>query len=95
MQSKACFQTETIFDRSSSGSDMANVEAKREISSAESEESSREAKRAKGDNKNGEETGNEPEWKNILSTFTTSSVLSDSAREKIMFLHGKVFFSLI
>ncbi|XP_005813286.1 m7GpppX diphosphatase [Xiphophorus maculatus] len=69
---------------------MATVAAKREISSAESEESSREAKRAKGDDKNGEETGNEPEWKNILSTFTTSSVLSDSAREKIMFLHGKI-----
>uniref|UniRef100_A0A3B3V8Q8 m7GpppX diphosphatase n=1 Tax=Poecilia latipinna TaxID=48699 RepID=A0A3B3V8Q8_9TELE len=69
---------------------MANVAAKREISSAEGEELSREAKRAKGDDKNGEESGNEPEWENILSTFTTTSVLSDSAREKIMFLHGKM-----
>ncbi|KAM4732257.1 m7GpppX diphosphatase [Anableps anableps] len=69
---------------------MANVAAKREISSAESEGLSREAKRAKGDDKNGEEGGNESEWENVLSTFTTSSVLSDSAREKIMFVHGKI-----
>ncbi|XP_038162192.1 m7GpppX diphosphatase [Cyprinodon tularosa] len=69
---------------------MANVSTKREISSAESDELSREVKRVKSDDKNGEEEGNEPEWENVLSAFTTSSVLSDSAREKIMFVHGKI-----
>ncbi|MEQ2171650.1 hypothetical protein GOODEAATRI_013044 [Goodea atripinnis] len=69
---------------------MATVAAKREISSAENDELSREAKRAKADDKNGEEGGNESEWENVLSTFTASSVLSDSAREKIMFVHGKI-----
>ncbi|XP_015244621.1 PREDICTED: m7GpppX diphosphatase [Cyprinodon variegatus] len=69
---------------------MANVSTKREISSAGSDELSREVKRVKSDDKNGEEDGNEPEWENVLSAFTTSSVLSDSAREKIMFVHGKI-----
>ncbi|MED6264379.1 hypothetical protein CHARACLAT_014335 [Characodon lateralis] len=69
---------------------MATVAAKREISSAENDELSREAKRPKADDKNGGEGGNESEWENVLSTFTTCSVLSDSAREKIMFVHGKI-----
>uniref|UniRef100_A0A3Q2R3L5 m7GpppX diphosphatase n=1 Tax=Fundulus heteroclitus TaxID=8078 RepID=A0A3Q2R3L5_FUNHE len=69
---------------------MADVATKRELSSAETEAASREAKRAKVDDKNGEEGGDEAEWENVLSTFTASRVLSDSAREKIMFLHGKI-----
>ncbi|XP_012720154.2 m7GpppX diphosphatase [Fundulus heteroclitus] len=69
---------------------MADVATKRELSSAETEAASREAKRAKADDKNGEEGGDEAEWENVLSTFTASRVLSDSAREKIMFLHGKI-----
>lgn len=94
VRSEPFYQTERIFDRGSSRSDMAHVAAKRDISSAESEALSHDAKRAKPDDKDGEEGEKESEWENVLSTFTTSSVLSDSAREKIMFVHGKVLLSL-
>ncbi|KAM9356631.1 m7GpppX diphosphatase [Symphorus nematophorus] len=68
---------------------MADAAAKREADSAASEELSQKAKRAKADNENGEgEVGKESE--NILCEFKTSNVLSDSAREKNIFIHGKL-----
>ncbi|XP_037317324.1 m7GpppX diphosphatase [Pungitius pungitius] len=70
---------------------MADTESKREIHAVGTEESPQKAKRAKADNENGgEEIGNDPESENILSEFKTSSVLSDSAREKNIFIHGKL-----
>ncbi len=68
---------------------MADYAAKRETVGAGTDELSQNVKRAKVDNENGGgENGKESE--NILCGFKTSTVLSDSAREKIMFVHGKV-----
>lgn len=47
-------------------------------------------KKAKADDENVEAGGKESE--NILSGFHISNVLSDSAREKIIFVHGQVYF---
>ena len=58
--------------------------------STESDERSQNLKRARADDENGGEDGKESQ--SILSGFKTPSVLSDSAREKIIFIHGKVFF---
>ncbi|KAM4555227.1 m7GpppX diphosphatase [Odontesthes bonariensis] len=69
---------------------MANAAAKREAISAESDTFSQEAKRAKTDHEKGQEDGKESQCENILAGFKTSSVLSDSAREKIMFIHGEI-----
>lgn len=60
--------------------------AEREVANTDRNESV-EIKRRKTDR--GDED-NEPECENILSGFQTSSVLSESAREKIMFISGKV-----
>ncbi|XP_054453942.1 m7GpppX diphosphatase [Anoplopoma fimbria] len=55
------------------------------------DESTQRVKRAKADNENGGGEGaKDPECENVLSEFKTSTVLSDSAREKTMFLHGKL-----
>lgn len=68
---------------------MADNAAKRETDSAGTDELSQGVKKAKVDHENGGgEDGKESE--NILSKFKTSSVLSDSAREKNIFVHGKV-----
>lgn len=68
---------------------MADTAAKRQSDSAGTDESSQKAKRAKADSENGRgEAGKESE--NILCGFKTSNVLSDSAREKNMFIRGKV-----
>lgn len=57
----------------------------------ETDELYQKAKRAKSDNENGGgEVGKEIECGNILSEFKTTKVLSDSAREKNIFIHGKV-----
>ncbi|XP_041845249.1 m7GpppX diphosphatase [Melanotaenia boesemani] len=69
---------------------MATTEAKREAVAAESDEFSHEVKRAKTDQEKGREDGKESQSENILAGFKTSKVLSDSAREKIMFIHGKI-----
>lgn len=61
--------------------------AKREVSNTGRNEESEEIKRLKSDRKDKED---EPECENILSGFQTSNVLSDSAREKTIFIHGKV-----
>ncbi|KAM9741687.1 m7GpppX diphosphatase [Menidia menidia] len=68
---------------------MANAATKREAICAESG-ISLEAKRAKNDHEKGPEDGKESPSETILDGFKTSSVLSDSAREKIMFIHGKI-----
>lgn len=60
------------------------VAAKRETDGDGSDELTQKAKRVKGDSENG--GGGE----NVLSGFKTSSVLSDSAREKNIFIRGKV-----
>ena len=57
----------------------------------EGDELGQKVKKQKGDPEadpsgNGEECGEE----NILSGFKTTAVLKDSAREKTIFLHGKV-----
>ncbi|XP_035524600.1 m7GpppX diphosphatase [Morone saxatilis] len=68
---------------------MADTTTKREADSVGSDEVSQKAKRAKSDSENGRgEVGKEPE--NILCGFKTSDVLSDSAREKTIFIRGKL-----
>ena len=72
---------------------MADNADKREADSVGNEELSQKAKKAKTDSKNGGgEAANEPESGNVLSEFKTSKVLSDSAREKNIFIHGKVTY---
>ncbi|XP_059202194.1 m7GpppX diphosphatase [Centropristis striata] len=68
---------------------MADTAAKREADSVGTEDLSQKAKRAKADSENGGGE-KEPESKNILSDFKTSSILSESAREKNIFIHGKL-----
>ncbi|XP_056456460.1 m7GpppX diphosphatase [Gadus chalcogrammus] len=72
----------------SPGVNMGDAPLKREN---ESDELGQKAKKQKGDPEadpsgNGEECGEE----NILSGFKTTAVLKDSAREKTIFLHGKL-----
>ncbi len=68
---------------------MADTAAKRESDGAGADELSQKVKRAKAESENGRgEVGEESE--NILCGFKTSSVLSDSAREKNIFIRGKV-----
>lgn len=69
---------------------MADTGSKREADSAGSDELSQRVKRVKTDSENGAGDVKERESENILSEFTTTSVLSDSAREKNIFIHGKV-----
>ncbi|KAG8004254.1 m7GpppX diphosphatase [Nibea albiflora] len=71
---------------------MADTAVKREADSVEPDELSQRAeKKARGDSENGGgggEAGKEPE--NVLCGFKTSNVLNDSAREKTMFIRGKL-----
>ncbi|XP_034546585.1 m7GpppX diphosphatase [Notolabrus celidotus] len=71
---------------------MADYTAKRETGDgAESEPVSHRVKRTKADDGAGrKDAGKEPECTNILQGFKTSRVLSDSAREKNIFIHGKL-----
>lgn len=65
---------------------MADTSAKRLLDSDETGEPAPDVKKGKTDNEN----GNESVQENVLSGFKSSSVLSDSAREKNIFIHGKV-----
>ncbi|XP_017278595.1 m7GpppX diphosphatase [Kryptolebias marmoratus] len=69
---------------------MANAAAKREIPTAENKDVPGDAKRVKTDRTDGRDEEEEPECENVLCGFQTSSVLSDSAREKLLFVHGKI-----
>ncbi|KAF3693578.1 m7GpppX diphosphatase [Channa argus] len=70
---------------------MAQSEMKRAIDSSETDVFSQNTKRAKADNENGRgEAVKESERENTLSGFLTTAVLSDSAREKTIFIHGKL-----
>lgn len=70
---------------------MADTAAKREADGVGSDELLQRVKRAKSDDENGRgEVGEESESENVLCGFKTSNVLSDSAREKNIFIHGKV-----
>ncbi|XP_077588828.1 m7GpppX diphosphatase [Stigmatopora nigra] len=66
---------------------MADVSTKRENNGAVSNELSPKTKKTKTDHENDRgENGN----KSVLSGFQTITVLSDSAREKTIFVHGKL-----
>uniref|UniRef100_UPI0037E906CE m7GpppX diphosphatase n=1 Tax=Semicossyphus pulcher TaxID=241346 RepID=UPI0037E906CE len=70
---------------------MADSAAKREIDRAEPENISLRVKRSKANDYNGRgEVERESESENILYGFKTSKVLSDSAREKNIFVHGQL-----
>ena len=58
----------------------------------EGDELGQKAKKQKGDPEAEDPSGNGEEYgeENILSAFKTTAVLKDSAREKTIFLHGKV-----
>ncbi|CAK6969330.1 m7GpppX diphosphatase [Scomber scombrus] len=69
---------------------MADTTAKREPATVETDELTQKVKRAKTDSENGRgEVGDEFET-DVLSGFQTSAVLSDSAREKTIFIRGKL-----
>ncbi|XP_030595475.1 m7GpppX diphosphatase [Archocentrus centrarchus] len=63
---------------------------KRQLGGAVTAESEPEAKRTKTESENRREDGEDFDREHVLSGFKTSSVLSDSAREKSIFIHGKV-----
>ncbi|XP_022069700.2 m7GpppX diphosphatase [Acanthochromis polyacanthus] len=65
---------------------MADSAAKRQTDSGP-DDLNVEVKKLKPDHENGRQ---EAESENILSAFKTSAVLNDSAREKTIFIHGKV-----
>lgn len=66
--------------------------AKREMDFSETDKLTQKTKKTKADNENGRgEDEREAEPGNVLSGFQTTAVLSDSAREKNIFIHGKVF----
>lgn len=71
---------------------MANAAAKRENLTIDNENASVEAKRVKADDEDEGKDEKVSDSEDILSRFKTSSVLNDSAREKIAFIHGKVVF---
>lgn len=68
---------------------MADCSAERE---SETDELSQQVKRAKTESENGREAEREFDCRHVLTGFKTSSVLNDSAREKVIFVHGKVLF---
>ncbi|XP_053179915.1 m7GpppX diphosphatase [Scomber japonicus] len=69
---------------------MADTTAKREPDTVETDELTQKVKRAKTDSKNGRgEVGDEFET-DVLSGFQSSAVLSDSGREKTIFIRGKL-----
>ncbi|XP_068423169.1 m7GpppX diphosphatase [Clinocottus analis] len=64
---------------------------KRRTDSVGSDKLSQIAKKAKTDNENGDgAVTKDPESENILSEFKMTTVLRDSAREKTVFVHGKL-----
>ncbi|XP_061582392.1 m7GpppX diphosphatase [Cololabis saira] len=67
---------------------MASSAAKHVDARNETQDKSPGLKRPRADDGNRGDDGKETE--NILSGFKTSNVLSDSAREKIIFIHGKI-----
>lgn len=70
---------------------MADRAAKREADSVGTDEALQKVKSAKYDNENGEgEVGKDSASDKILCGFKTSNILRDSAREKNIFIHGKV-----
>lgn len=71
---------------------MADTVAKRQIGGDEINEISPKVKRVKADNEsnNGRGGHTEESEENVLRSFETSVVLSDSAREKNIFIHGKL-----
>lgn len=68
---------------------MTDIAAKRDAGREENEELLRDIKRPKTD-KDPSETMEGSDSRSVLSEFKTSKVLSESAREKTMFIHGKV-----
>lgn len=69
---------------------MADNAAKHEAEPDATDGSSHRIKRPKTDPENGGGEHGEDSERNVLSDFQTSAVLSDSAREKTIFIHGKV-----
>ncbi|XP_055015534.1 m7GpppX diphosphatase [Boleophthalmus pectinirostris] len=75
---------------------MADSGAKRELEETETKEFSPQIKKSRADpeSENGKEeqkhTEDTDDTGNILSKFETSAVLSESAREKTIFVHGKI-----
>lgn len=72
---------------------MSDVATKREGDTPETKESQLNAKRAKCDDTDGQgdqSDGESARKSDILSGFVTSQILNDSAREKKIFVHGKV-----
>lgn len=70
---------------------MEDTTAKREGYSLQNDELVQEVKRVKSEDKGGGEKAPETsEAENVLSAFTATKVLKDSAREKSIFIHGKV-----
>ncbi|XP_026186263.1 m7GpppX diphosphatase [Mastacembelus armatus] len=69
---------------------MADMAAKRELDSVQPDELVHKVKRTEADNEGGPEVVKESGSGNILSDFQISAVLSDSAREKSIFIHGKL-----
>lgn len=68
---------------------MTDIAAKHGPDSDEADELVRKIKRSKKDSDQSETT-EESESQNVLSDFKTSKILSESAREKTIFVHGKV-----
>lgn len=68
---------------------MTDIVAKRDAGSEENEELLRNIKRPKTD-KDLSETMEGSDSQSVLSEFKTSKILSESAREKTIFIHGKV-----
>ncbi|CAN9514691.1 unnamed protein product [Ophioblennius macclurei] len=68
---------------------MADLSLKRELD-GDKEGLNQGVKKTKSDSGNGAEAAEESGSTNILSAFKTSAVLSDSAREKNIFVHGKI-----
>ncbi|XP_077434019.1 m7GpppX diphosphatase [Vanacampus margaritifer] len=68
---------------------MADV-SKRENNPEATEDFSQRIKKAKTDHEDGRGENGEESGKNVLSGFQTTTVLSDSAREKTIFVHGKL-----
>lgn len=71
---------------------MDDTAGKREGHSLQHDESLQEVKKVKSDDKgsSAEQSSEASELENILSAVTATKVLKDSAREKSIFIHGKV-----
>ncbi|XP_077387525.1 m7GpppX diphosphatase [Festucalex cinctus] len=69
---------------------MADISTKRENNPEASDDFSQRTKKTKTDHEDGQGENGEESGKNVLSGFQTTTVLSDSAREKTIFVHGKL-----